>query len=430
VVVTALIVGLAVGALAAWLVARARSAGEIARVQVELEHERAAADEKVALLEGARDELANAFKALSADALHTNNAAFLELAKTQLEQIQLRAAGDLEQRRLAIDQLVAPIRQSLDKVDTQVRTVEQARQHAFGALRQELASLREEQERLRNATGSLVTALRTPHVRGRWGEVQLRRVVEAAGMLERCDFVVQASVRDDEGALLRPDVIVKLPGGKQVVVDAKVPLAAYLDAHEAADEATRAALLAEHARQTREHVQRLAAKAYWRQFAPSPDFVIMFLPDETLLRAAQEYDSPLVEDAWRLGVVPASPSNLLLLLRTVAATWQQQTVADSAREIHSLGRELYERLGTLARHFAKLGRSLDGAVGAYNEAVGSLESRVLVSARKFESHGIAPADVSELVPIERQARPLQAVELVDPDGGPAELPPRGQANAA
>jgi DNA recombination protein RmuC len=258
-------------------------------------------------------------------------------------------------------------------------------------------------------------------VRGRWGELQLRNVIELTGMVEHCDFVTQTTTRDGDGSLLRPDVVVRLPGGKQVVVDAKVPLAAYLDACEATDGDARAHALGEHARQLRDHVVKLAAKAYWRQFDPSPDFVVMFLPDETLLRAAQEHDGSIAEDAWRLGVIPASPTNLFALLKTIAAIWQQQTVAESAREVHLLGKELYERLGTVAKHFARLGKSLDGAVGAYNETVGSLESRVLVTARKLEAHGIA-GEMAEPQPIDRQSRPLQALELtagadVEPDQG-------------
>jgi DNA recombination protein RmuC len=395
--VLALVLGLALGAAVTWLVLRAEL--RLARGRAEV-------------LEHARAELGTTFKALSSDALRETSESFMQLARTQLRQAQQEAAGDLEQRQRAVAELVRPIRESLEKVDGQVRTLEQARAQSFGALRAELAGLREEHERLRTATGNLVTALRTPHVRGRWGEMQLRRVVEAAGLVEHCDFELQTSVRDGDGALLRPDLVVRLPGGKQVVVDAKAPLSAYLDAFEATDEAERARLLGEHGRQVREHVAKLAAKGYWRQFTPAPDFVIMFVPDETFLRAAQEELPDVCEEAWRSGVVPASPTNLFALLRTVAATWQQETVAESAREVNLLGRELYERLGTMAQHVGKLGRSLEGAVGAYNDAVGSLESRVLVTARKFEEHGIA-GEVKELAPIERAVRPLQAVELTE-----------------
>ena len=424
----ALVLGIALGAAAAWLVLRAairrkdaelvRLEGaerELARVSAELGVERRALAEKANLL----DEAQNAFRALSADALQRNSTAFLELARTQLEHFQERARDDLDRRREAVEQLVKPIRESLEKVDGQVQSLERARQHAFGALTQQLTSLAETQERLRTETGNLVTALRAPHVRGRWGEVQLRRVVELTGMLEHCDFVVQTSTRDSDGALLRPDVVIRLPGGKHVVVDAKVPLAAYLDACGATDEDVRAAQLANHARQVREHVVKLGTKAYWRQFDPCPDFVIMFLPDETFLRAAQEYDSTLGEDAWRANVIPASPSNLFTLLRTIAAIWQQQTVADSARDVHELGKQLYERLQTMAGHMSKVGKQLDGAISAYNDAVGSLEGRVLVTARKFEAHGIG-GELPQIAPVDRQARRLQALELTAGDPADAD----------
>jgi DNA recombination protein RmuC len=407
-VLVAVVLGIALGALGAWLVLRASLAAETAKLQTELERERAGN----AALERTKAGLETSFKALSADALRSNSATFLQLAETKIQGY------------------VAPLKESLEKVDGQVRTLERAREHSFGALRTELETLRGEHERLRTATGALVTALRAPHVRGRWGEMQLRRVVEAAGLVEHCDFSAQTSVRDGDGALLRPDLVVNLPGGKQLVVDAKVPLAAYLDAYESTDEDDRLRLLGEHARQVRDHVGKLAAKAYWRQFTPSPDFVVMFVPDETFLRAAQESDASVCEDAWKAGVVPASPSNLFALLRTVAATWQQEAAAESAREVHALGRELYERLATMARHVAKLGRSLEGAVGAYNETIGSLESRVLVTARKFEQHGI-PGELEELQPLERSARALQAVEFAAPDAEAEqrELPPPS-ANAA
>jgi DNA recombination protein RmuC len=408
-VLSAVILGVALGAAGAWLVLRARVAAVAATLQAQVERERAG----TAALEQAKAELETSFKALSSEALQTNNTAFLQLAEAKIQGY------------------VAPLKESLERVGGQVQTLERAREHSFGALRAELQNLRGEHERLRSATGALVTALRAPHVRGRWGEMQLRRVVEAAGLVEHCDFVAQTSVRDGDGALLRPDLVVKLPGGKHLVVDAKVPLAAYLDAYESGDDDERLRLLGEHARQVRDHVGKLAGKSYWRQFTPSPDFVVMFVPDETFLRAAQESDAAVCEDAWRAGVVPASPSNLFALLRTVAATWQQEAAAESAREVHALGCELYERLGTMARHVAKLGRSLEGAVGAYNDTIGSLESRVLVTARKFEQHGI-PGELEELAPVERSTRALQAVELTAPE--PAaddarQLPPPS-ANAA
>ena len=407
-VVLTLLIGIAVGAAAVWLVLRAQLGAARAAVDVE----RRATEEKVALVERSREELETSFKALCADALRSNNESFVTLARGHLEQLQQKAQADLQQSRTAVEQLVTPIRESLERVGNEVKTLEQARRQAYGALTQQLQTLADGQERLRSATGNLVTALRAPHVRGRWGEVQLKRVVEATGMLEHCDFVLQATTRDGEGGLLRPDLIVRLPGNKQVVVDAKVPLAAYLDACECEDDLVRARQLGEHARQVREHVTKLAAKAYWRQFEPAPDFVVMFLPDETFLRAAQEHDSSIGEYAWGSNVIPASPTNLFTLLRTIAAIWQQETVASSAREVHALGQELYERLATMGGHVSQLGRSLASAVGHYNKTVATFETRVLVTARKLEAHGI-PAALPDVEAVEATPRPLTAPELVE-----------------
>ncbi|MBD0338068.1 MAG: DNA recombination protein RmuC [Thermoleophilia bacterium] len=382
-----LAIGFLVGAVAAWLVARSRSQAE-----------RQAAQQ-------VREGLTEAFKAAAADALRGNNESFLHLARTQLAE-----------RERAIEHLVAPLKDSLERVDGQFRTLDQAR----SALVEQLRTLAEGQQHLRRETGNLATALRAPHVRGRWGEVQLRRVVEATGMLEHCDFVLQATTRDNEGALLRPDLVVRLPGGKQVVVDAKVPLTAYLDAWEADDEAVRAGKLAEHARQVRDHVAKLSAKAYWRQFEPAPDFVVMFLPDEAFLRAAQEQDSSIGEYAWGSNVIPASPTNLFALLRTIAAIWQQETIAQSAREVHALGQELYERIATLGGHFAAVGRSLGSAVEHYNRTVGSLESRVLVTGRKLAEHGVT-GELEPIDSVEAQPRPVSAPELVGAEQAPRAL---------
>jgi DNA recombination protein RmuC len=386
-VIVALILGLAVGSACAWLVSRSRAT----QLETELALVRQAGDERAAVVAEARD----AFRALSSEALQQTTSSFLEVAKTQI-------SGH-----------VAPLKDSLERMDRQMTGMEKVRQEAYGAVTQHLTTLATTHERLRLETGNLVKALRTPHVRGRWGEVQLRNVVEAAGMLPHCDFQEQASTRDTEGSLLRPDLIVRIPGGKQVVVDAKAPLAAYLDACECEDDDQRVLHLQNHARQVRDHLGKLAAKSYWRQFEPSPDFVIMFVPDETFIRVAQEHDSMLSEDGWKIGVILASPSTLFTLLRTVAATWQQETVAQSAREVHELGRELYGRIATMAKHLGDAGKALDNAVGHYNSAVGSLETRVLVQARRFEQHGIE-GDIPSPQPIERQARPLQAPELVEP----------------
>jgi DNA recombination protein RmuC len=388
--------GLLVGVAAAWFALRAR----IATADTTAELERRASDDKLAAAERARADAEERFRALSAEALRENNNAFLQLAESKLQGY------------------VAPLKESLEKVDGHVRTLEQARQHAFGALKQELSALRDGQERLRGETGNLVAALRTPHVRGRWGEMQLKRVVEVAGLLEHCDFVAQTSVRDSDGGLLRPDLIVKLPGGKSVVVDAKAPLAAYLDAFEADDDDARAVSLASHARQVRDHMTKLAAKAYWRQFAPTPEFVVMFLPDEAFLRCAQEQDSSLTEDAWQAGVILASPTTFFTLLRTVATTWRQEAVAESAREVHELGQELYDRLGTLAGHVHNLGQSIRRVVDHFNKTVGALETRVLVTGRRFLDHGVAGDELPAIDPVELQPRALNAPELTGEDDDP------------
>jgi DNA recombination protein RmuC len=262
--------------------------------------------------------------------------------------------------------------------------------------------------------------LRAPHVRGRWGEIQLRRVIELAGMVEHCDFHEQQTTSDGDGNTLRPDVVVHLPGDKHVVVDSKVPLVAYLDAfREGASDEQRRAALADHARHVREHIQKLSQKAYWRQLPGTPELVVMFLPDESFMRAALEHDSSLSELAWSNNVIPASPTNLIGLLRAMHYGWQQETIAESAREVSDLGRELYKRLATMGAHVSKLGRSLDGAVKAYNETVGSLERQVLVQARRFEQHGISGIEPPELQPVERQTRALAAAELVDSEEQPA-----------
>ena len=388
-VIFALVTGIVLGAAGVYLAVRPALAERRTRTEdvIELERALAGAEAELAAERAVVDDrLAAAIKTLSADALDTNSARFLELADARL-------AG-----------YVRPLKDSLERMDRQLQGVERIRQEAYGALRVQVSALSDR-------TGSLANALRAPHVRGRWGEVQLRNVVEQAGMVEHCDYVQQATASDDERTL-RPDLVVRIPGGKHVVVDAKAPLAAYLDAFETTDDAERARHFADHARQVRDHVTKLSAKQYWRQFQPSPDFVVMFLPDESFLQAAHEHDRALVEDAWRANVILASPSTLVVMLRTVAATWQQETVAESARAVHALGRELYERIGKVGDHLAKLGRSLNGTVVAYNEAVGSIETRVLVTARKLEEHGIE-GDLEMPAPVDRTARPLTAPELIE-----------------
>ena len=388
-----------------------------ARLESDLASERRTNAEKIELVTRASEELRNAFKVMASDALKSNNSSFLVIAEETLKRFQSQARGDLEARQKAVADLVAPVRDSLNKVDAQIQQMEVARGDAYGELRAQVQSLITTQKELQSETGNLVRALRTPNVRGRWGEIQLRRVVEIAGMLSYCDFTEQESVTTETGRL-RPDLVVKLPGGKNVVVDAKTPLQAFLDAFETNDEETRRACLATHARQVRDHMKTLAGKNYWEQFDPTPEFVVMFLPGETFFSAALEQDSSLIEQGVLSRVIPASPTTLIALLKAVNYGWNQEKLARNAKQISELGKELHDRLRLLAGHITQVGTGLDRAVESYNKAVGSLESRVLVSARKFAELGASVADdIPELAPIETTARAL-SFEWDDEDVSP------------
>ncbi len=405
--------GTAIGVAVGWLAARPAHA----RAQAELEKERAVHAERVTAYQHAHQQaeaqLREAFQALSADALRTNNEAFLDLAQTRLREARTEATADIDERKKAIEALLAPMARTLDQVDREIRESERRRLQNSTELIQKIAALDTMGQGLRGETARLVDALKRPGVRGRWGELQLKRVVELAGMVEHCHFTEQQTIDADEGRI-RPDVIVRLPGGKHVVIDAKVPLDAYLKALDAPDEATRLRLLADHAKQVRTHVCQLAAKGYAAQVQPSPDFVVMFLPGEMFFSAALEQDPTLIEYGVDKRVIPASPTTLIALLRAVAYGWQQEAVARDARQIAEFGRKLYESVGRLSEHFEKLGSRLRASVEAYNEAIGSLEGNVLVKARKFKDLQAANGnDLPQIEPIDKHPRMLQAAEITD-----------------
>jgi DNA recombination protein RmuC len=382
------------------------------QAQADLTRERELAAERLAAVSDAQERLSTSFKALSAEALQSNMAQLTELARAQLRATQVEARGDLDKRRDQVEQLVAPIRDQLMRVDSQLTRLDQERRSSQGRLEAQLKALGEHGERLRVETTALVTALRKPNTRGQWGQMQLRNVVEAAGMLRHCDFTEQASYAGDE-VTLRPDMIVKLPGGKTVVVDSKAPLQGLLDAYEARDEAEREGYLRDHARLLRTHVKQLGGKAYYANLDSTPDMVVMFLPGESLLGPALDADPDLLRDAMAQRVLIATPTTLLALLHSVAYGWQQERVAESAQAISELGRELHARLAKLSTHLSAVGTRLNSTVKAYNDAIGSYESRVLPSARRFADHG-AVAEGAELPALEEvgsRARSVHTGEL-------------------
>jgi len=370
--VVGLLIGLVVGAGGAWLLLRTKN-----------------------------DDMTRRFNAVAADALRANQESFLELA-----------SGRLAQKEQAVEHLVGPIKESLGQVGEKLQALEVARVGAYSELRTEVRQLIEGQTELRSETGNLVSALRDrPNVRGRWGEIQLRRVVEMAGMIEHCDFETQHHVATEDGRI-RPDLVVKLPGGGSIVVDAKFVAQAYLESLECHDEEGRVSKLRDHARQLRDQLTKLSAKNYWSQFERSPDFVVLFIPGQNFLDAALEYDPALLEDGFARRVLIATPTTLVGVLRTSALVWREETIAESAKELSALGTELYDRLAKFTKHVVGIGRGIESAAKSFNEAVGSLEGRVLPTARKFKDHGIAPtAEIAELRVVETAIRPVTAPEL-------------------
>jgi len=405
-----LVAGLAIGALVGWMAGRPT----VARLQHELEKDRAVHTERLKVYQDAEAKLRDTFGNLSRAALQSNNEQFLSLAQTKLQQIRTESAADIDSRRKSIEDLLAPMAKTLEQVDREIKESERRRIESGTTLIEKIAALDTMGQDLRGQTQRLVDALKRPGVRGRWGELQLKRVVELAGMVEHCHFTEQETITTESGRI-RPDVIVNLPGGKHVVVDAKAPLDAYLRALEAPDEESRQRLLADHARQVRTHVLQLSAKNYYDKVSTTPEFVVMFLPGEMFFSAALEQDPSLIEFGVDKRVIPASPTTLIALLRAVAYGWQQEAMEENARKISELGKTVYDAVRTLGGRFDTLGSRLKSSLEAYNDAVGSLEGNVLIKARKFKELQAANGgeEIKTLEPIDRVPRMLQAPELTD-----------------
>ncbi len=389
-----------------------RQRSELSALEARLSEEKRNAAEKLKLLDEAQGRLADTFKGLSSEALKDNSKTFLDMARLSLEKYQESARGDLEKRQTAIDTLVKPLRESLEKVDKQVRDLEEKRAASFAGLTTQLQHLNEAQGRLQMETGNLVRALSRPNVRGRWGEVFLQRAVELAGMLEYCDFQQQASTATEDGAR-RPDMIIRLPNRRIIVVDSKAPLEAYLAALEAGDDESRIVKMKLHAAHVRNHLGMLSQKKYWEQLESSPEFVVLFLPGENFFSSALEYDPQLLEEGIKQQVIVATPTTLIALLKAVHYGWQQEEMTRDAREISKMGKSLYERVETFASHYVGMRKALNGAVEAYNKSVSSLESRFLPAARRFKELVLPEGEeMQPLEAIDEIARAPQAEELI------------------
>ena len=415
-----LIIGLLAGAAAAALALWPR----LIRARSDLQHERALSQERLATLNDAQERLSASFKALSSEALQSQMAQLSELSRAQLRAVQAEAKGDLDQRKQAVEQLISPLKEQLGRVDAQLLRLDQERRESRGRLEAQLRTLADTNDKLRTETGALVTALRKPNARGQWGQMQLRNVVELAGMLPHCDFAEQSQLGGGE-TVLRPDLVVNMPGGKHVVVDAKAPLQGVLDAYQARDEDERQRHLRDHARLLRKHVKALADKAYWAELDSAPDLVVMFLPGEHLYSAALEADQGLIEDAMSRRVLITTPTTLLAMLHAIAYGWQQERVAESAQAVSELGRDLHGRLVKLSGLMATLGSRLNSTVKAYNETVGSYEARVMPAARRFEDHGATAGgrDLPELEQVTTHARRVHVAEVPhEPEHRVEELP--------
>jgi len=385
-----------------WLIARLRAQTLVTELTTTLDIERRQAENRLA-------EVEKTFAMLSSEALRQNSNSFLQLAQESLKQFHVQAKGDLDLKEKSVENMVRPIREALEKTEQQVRLMEKERKEAYGALHKHLETMTQTQLLLQGETRNLVQALRRPEVRGQWGEMTLKRLAELAGMVEHCDFMTQESVSGEDGKL-RPDMVVRMPDGREIVVDVKTPLDAYLSAVEALDDATRTKHLEHHARKVRERVRELATKAYWNQFKNTPDFVVLFIPGDQFLSAALDLDRELLEDALKQKVILATPTSFVALLRAVAYGWRQEALAANADLIREVGEDLYQRLAVFTEHLAKLGGSLEGSVSAFNKAVGSFDSKVLPGARKFVEMGVTPKKVLE---------PPAPLEIA-----PREVPPR------